>query len=219
MARSEIMVYVPIATGEYTIRVAEAELTTSKFKYEDGTPKQQIKLTVDVLDTDNRQMPFWCNWPPYKKSQIVKYAKAFGLDCEDSLDTDDLIGREAVAVIIAYTKDDGEEANRIEEIKAKKTGAAAPPRQPVAASTPGLPTAQAVKDPFVADGDECITSAQANELLNEAKGVTLNVRGTRKWLAETYQIEMPIKLKASLYDDALGKLFTLDEAQITKFNE
>jgi hypothetical protein len=208
MAVSEILTYTPIPTGEYTVRVTDVELTDSKYRNpDDGTLKKQVQVTVDVLGTDGRQKKFWCNWPPYKKSQIVKYAKAFGLDCEGNLNTDDLIGLEATAVIIAYTKDDGDEADRIEEIKPLKKQAG-PSQKPAPASPPPPAPAAEIEDPFaeedpgaaalsaaVTKAKEAVPSdvpsdnADAVNVIVAAEAVGLTKGGLKIWLSDIYSVE------------------------------
>jgi hypothetical protein len=137
MPKSEIVTYEPLATGEYPIRVVDAVLEESKFTDDKtGKPKEQVKFTFDVIDTGGRQLTAWAGWPPSQKSKIVKWAKAFGMEVNGSLDTDEMIGKSAIAVVIVKTKEDGEEYNKVEEIKPLKAAKANGKPNPATADAP-----------------------------------------------------------------------------------
>lgn len=121
MPKSEIVTYEPLATGEYPVRIVDAVLEESKFLDDKtGKPKEQVKFTFDVVDTGGRQLTAWAGWPPSAKSKIVKWARIGGLEVNGSLDTDDMIGLTYTAVVIVKTKEDGEEYNKVEDLKAVK---------------------------------------------------------------------------------------------------
>jgi hypothetical protein len=112
------MVLIP--TGEYGVKVDSVEEETGQFG-----PQLKWKLEIVAGEYKGQQLTAWTGWGPKLgvKSKTVEWAKACGIDLEagESLDTNDLYGEKAVAVIIvARKKSDGTEFNKVETLRARK---------------------------------------------------------------------------------------------------
>lgn len=115
MAVVKIIENEALATGDYKICVVNTEM-------EDGQFGPQVKFTFDVKDSGGRQLLGWASMTGSTNGKLFKWAKAFGMDVEpgDALDTDDMIGKTAIASVVIKTKEDGTEFNKIDSIRPLK---------------------------------------------------------------------------------------------------
>lgn len=129
-----------IPTGEYPVQVVDLEQET-------GTFGQQLKWKLEIIgggDYAGKTLTAWASLSNSLKSKLAKWSIALGiqLDAGEELDTDDLIGRKAMATVVVKTKEDGSEFSKVEEIKAPK-------RRPAPKAEPKKAEAEAEEDdPF-----------------------------------------------------------------------
>ena len=78
-------------------------------------PEVEIDLRVVKGPYAGRELKAWATIKNSPKSNLVKYCAAFGLDTspDSALDTDDLIGRTAIAIVVIGSRNDGTEYNKI----------------------------------------------------------------------------------------------------------
>lgn len=103
-----------IPVGEYEVEVVDALV-------EDGKFGEQVQFTVQVVggDHDGKMLKAWtsCSFNP--KSKLYGWASAlFGAAIPDDYDlnTDQLIGRRARAVVLVKEKTDGQLFNKIDAL-------------------------------------------------------------------------------------------------------
>jgi len=105
----------PIPTGEYRVRVESVTEQKSKF---DDTVQLVWKLRVLNSEFEGRELTAWTNATGSTKGKLAKWARACGFDVEpgEAIDTNDLVGRKAVAVVVLKRDDEGNTFNRVEDL-------------------------------------------------------------------------------------------------------
>jgi len=77
----------------------------------------ELEIVVEIIDGvyAGRQLKLWVGIKASIKSNLIKYSAAFGLDTTPgkALNTDDLVGKVAVATVTIVRRDDGTEYNKI----------------------------------------------------------------------------------------------------------
>lgn len=124
--------YETIPTGDYPIQVVD--LTD-----EEGTFGPQLKWKLEIVGTSEyagKYLTAWTSLTPSMKGKLAQWAVALGIELEPGMDfdTDMLIGKRAVAVVVVKSKDDGSEFNKVDTIrppKKAKNGGAKPIQTPV----------------------------------------------------------------------------------------
>lgn len=103
----------PLPTGEYPCEVVEVTEQQGKF----GT---QLVWKLRLLDPEHegRELTAWTNTSTSTNSKLAKWASALGFTPEpgEELDTEDLAGRKAIAVVLLKRSDDGKMFNRVEDL-------------------------------------------------------------------------------------------------------
>ena len=126
--------YETIPTGEYLIQVTNIEETENKF----DPDKPQLKWTLEIVtgDYEGKNLIAFSSTSDSVKGKLVRWASALGLELVDgdAFDTDDLIGRQCLAVVLVKAKDDGTEFNKVDDLKARKLKTQT--RRPVPANNP-----------------------------------------------------------------------------------
>lgn len=131
-----------LPTGEYPVRIAEIKLETGQFG-------DQLRFRFDVMAPgfEDRNLTGWASATFSNKSKLYQWTKAaFGgveIPREWTFDSDKLIGRECIAVVLVRTADDGSEFNKIDALKPARNGAARAPRPAPVNVTPVLAPAEA----------------------------------------------------------------------------
>lgn len=119
----EQQTYETLPTGDYSAEISRVEL-------EEGQFGQQLKFSFDLLgEKEGRTLLGWasCRFSP--KSKLYGWTRAaFGggpIDRGYNLNTDDLIGRKVTLTVLASSRDDGTEFNKIDAVKTYRNGQAA----------------------------------------------------------------------------------------------
>lgn len=119
-----------IPVGEYVVEVADAMLTDGKFG-------DQVEFLLRVAEGphENKMLKSWTSASFSPKSRLYSYAQAlFGnpIPPNYDLDTGDLVGRRAIAVVLVREKPDGAAYNKIDGLRALGAGTPpAPAREPI----------------------------------------------------------------------------------------
>ena len=117
MTKIERTSYEILETGTYRVKVLSADLVDSQFG------GKQVEFVFQVLDERYKDITLkgWTSDKFGAKSKLFQWAQAlFGRPIPDSykeLDTDHLVDREALAIIVERAKDDGSVFNRIDGLK------------------------------------------------------------------------------------------------------
>lgn len=108
----------PVPTGEYPCEVVEVTEQQGKF----GT---QLVWKLRLIDPEHegRELIAWTNTSTSTTSKLAKWASALGFTPEpgEELDTEDLVGRKAVAQVLIKRSDDGKAFNRVEDLLPLRT--------------------------------------------------------------------------------------------------
>lgn len=108
-----------IETGRYIVQVVDIEETTSEFN---GEVTQQFKWQFEILNTGlykGRKMMAWSSQLFTTKAKLVKWAAALlHKKPEDltELDTDELIGLRAIAIVVEGAKKNGDPISKIDNL-------------------------------------------------------------------------------------------------------
>jgi len=118
MAKLTMVENETIPTGEYPTQITDLIEEEGKFG-------QQVKFTLEIIgdgDYTGKNLLAWAALSPSMKGKLAKWAAACGIQLEPGIefDTDELIGKRVMAVVLVKTKDDGSEFNKVEELKAPK---------------------------------------------------------------------------------------------------
>jgi hypothetical protein len=109
-----------IPTGTYPIRVMAAESTTSK---KSGAPMIKWTLAIfgaegDMARYNNRDFNYWTMVNGKGAGRLQEFLRALNVN-EKDFDTDELTGKEALAVLVEGKTENGEPSMR-PEVKAIK---------------------------------------------------------------------------------------------------
>jgi hypothetical protein len=105
-----------LPVGEYRVKILDVSEAEGKFG-----PQLQFKVQVSDGPHAGAELLSWCSRtfsPKSKLYQWVESALAVPIPKEYTLDTDTLIGREALATVMVRELDGGGEANRVERVRA-----------------------------------------------------------------------------------------------------
>lgn len=152
-----------IETGRYVVQVVDIEETTSEFN---GEVTQQFKWQFEILNQGpykGRKMMAWSSQLFTAKSKLVKWGAALlhkKVEEMDSLDTDELIGLRAIAIVVEGSKKNGDAISKIDNLieyvpkdpkkaaeEAKQREGAARAAQAKATAPAAKPSATAVAEP------------------------------------------------------------------------
>lgn len=123
----------PLPTGEYPVLVESVNEQEGKYGV-------QLVWKLRVLDPEHegKELTAWTNTSTSTNSKLASWARALGFEPEigEELDTEDLKGRKAVAVVVVKRSEDGNLFNRVEDLlplrKPKAKAAVAPSYDPFA---------------------------------------------------------------------------------------
>lgn len=123
----------PLPTGEYPVLVESVSEQEGKYGV-------QLVWKLRVLDPEHegKELTAWTNTSTSTNSKLANWARALGFEPEvgEELDTDDLKGRRAIAVVVVKRAEDGNLFNRVEDLlplrKPKVKTAVAPSYDPFA---------------------------------------------------------------------------------------
>lgn len=105
--------YQVLDTGTYAATVASIVTTTGQFGEQ---------LQWDFKLEDGSMQRAWCSMSLTPKSKLFLWTKALLGEVPDELETDKLLGMPCRLAIIAKTKEDGTEFNKVDGILAPKAG-------------------------------------------------------------------------------------------------
>jgi len=116
--------YEALPVGEYAAKIGEIEVQAGQWG-------PQLKFQFDLLDDglEDRYVIGWCSQTFSPKSKLFKWSQAAfrrEIPPEYDLNTDHLLGRSVILVIVTRTGEDGTEYNRIEGVKAACVAVPAP---------------------------------------------------------------------------------------------
>jgi len=110
--------YTVLDTGTYTATVASITATT-------GLYGEQLQWDFTLEDGSSQRA--WCSTSLTPKSKLSFWTKALLGDVPDTLDTDALIGLPCRLSIVAKTKEDGTEYNKVDQVLAPRKNQKARP--------------------------------------------------------------------------------------------
>ncbi|GIV16009.1 MAG: hypothetical protein KatS3mg022_3418 [Armatimonadota bacterium] len=103
----------PLPTGEYPVKVESVSEQEGKYGV-------QLVWRLRVLDPEHegRELTAWTNTSSSTNSKLARWAKAFGFEPEpgEELDTENLKGRKAIAVVVVRRGEDGNLFNCVEDL-------------------------------------------------------------------------------------------------------
>lgn len=103
----------PLPTGEYPVKVDSVSEQEGKFGV-------QLVWKLRVLDPEHegKELTAWTNTSTSTNSKLARWAQALGFEPEvgGEMDTDDLKGRKAIAVVVVKRAEDGNLFNRVEDL-------------------------------------------------------------------------------------------------------
>lgn len=105
--------YTVLDTGTYLATVASITTTTGQFGEQ---------LQWDFKLEDGSMQRAWCSMSLTPKSKLFLWSKALLGEVPDTLDTDALIGMPCRLSILAKTREDGTEFNKVDAVLAPKAG-------------------------------------------------------------------------------------------------
>ncbi len=104
----------PAPTGDYRVQVVDIEEFEGNFG-------PQLRFTLEVVDGPyaGKQIYAWCAAKLSTRSKLAQWAAALGCPFVpgEMFDTDDLVGRQAIAVVTLESGDNGNEFNRVQGLR------------------------------------------------------------------------------------------------------
>jgi DNA-directed RNA polymerase subunit RPC12/RpoP len=103
----------PLPTGEYPVRVESVNEQEGKYGVQ-----LVWKLRVLAPEHEGKELTAWTNTTTSTNSKLARWAQSLGFEPEpgEELDTNDLIGRKAIAVVVVKRAEDGSIFNRVEDL-------------------------------------------------------------------------------------------------------
>ncbi len=112
----------PLPTGEYPVKVESVTEQEGKFGV-------QLVWKLRVLDPEHegKELTAWTNTSSSTNSKLARWASALGFEPEigEELDTEELKGRKAIAVVVVKRAEDGNLFNRVDDLLPFKKSAKA----------------------------------------------------------------------------------------------
>lgn len=110
--------YTVLETGTYAATVASVTPATGQFG-------EQLQWEFKLEDGSSQRA--WCSTSLTPKSKLFAWTKALLGEVPDLLDTDDLIGKPCRLSLLAKTKEDGSEFNKVDAVLVPRAGQRARP--------------------------------------------------------------------------------------------
>jgi len=109
------------------VEVVTVEEQESFFKDDDGNPKNEVVFKFRITDGEFEGQHLWgrtpTTWSMNEKCKLRQWAEqilATKIPAGTPLDTDDLVGRPARAVVGTFTKKTGEQGNKVTDVMKDK---------------------------------------------------------------------------------------------------